>query len=221
MTWCAPIDLHQSAVSSREAVAITVKPAPRQLDRHRADATGATDDQQRFALAAALAVERHALEQQLPRRERGQRQGCRGRGVDGPRRVTGQPRVDQMELRIAAGAGHVAGVIHAIAWLEATDGCADCLDRAGRVVAEHPGLRFDLRLRRADLGIDRVHRHRLDAHQQVVFAGCGLRQLDIEEGLRIIDRQVTVECDGFHACGSVAMLNGTGGGLRSANMPFQ
>ena len=135
--------------------------------------------------------------------------------------MAGQACVDPLELRVAAGAGDVAGVVHAIARPEAADRFTDRLDDAGGVVAEHLRLRLDLRLGRADLGVDRIHRDRLDAHQQVVRAGRGRGQFDVEQRLRVVDRQVAGECDGFHADGSVGTRNGTGGGLRSANMPFQ
>ncbi len=112
--------------------------------------------------------------------------------------MTNQPRIDQLVFGIAAGAGDVTGVVHTIAGREAAHRCTDCVDRAGGIVAKHLRPRLDLRLGRTNLGIDRIDRHRLDAHQQVMLAGHRLRQLDIEQGGLIIDRQVMGQCDGFH-----------------------
>ncbi len=74
-----------------------------ELDRDRADPTGTADHQQAPA-AVGLIVETvgHALEQQLPCGQCGQRQG-RGLGeVQGVRLAPDDAFVDKLELRIGA-----------------------------------------------------------------------------------------------------------------------
>ena len=191
----------------------------RQLDRDRTHAAGAADDQQDPAGAAAFEGIAHALEQQFPGGERGERQGRGLREIERAGLARDDALVDQLQLRVAAGAGDVAGVVDRVAGTEHRDLRADRLDHPGRVVAQHLRLRFDLRLRRAHLGIDRIHRDRFDAHQQVATLRDGRIEFDIEQRLRVVDGQVAGEGDGFHGVGS--RWGGTGGGLRSANMPFQ
>jgi hypothetical protein len=101
-------------------------------------------------------------------------------------------------LRVAARARDVAGVIDRVAGRERRDRGTDRFHDTGRVVAEHFRLRLDLRLGRADFGIDRIDRNGFDAHEQVVRAGNRFRQFDVDQRLRIVDRQVAGQGNGFH-----------------------
>src|SRR5690606_17100033 len=159
---------------------------------------------------------------QFPGRDRGQRQRGGLRELQRLRLVSDDARVDPLVFGVAARAGDVAGVVDLVARLETGDLVADGFDHAGRVEPQHFRRRFDLRLRRAHLGVDRIDRYRLDPHQQVVPGGRGrLRQLDVEQRLWIVDRQVAGEGDGFHADSCATGWTATGAGLRSANCPFQ
>ena len=86
-----------------------------------------------------------------------------------------------MELRIAAAARDIAGVVHLVTRLEQGDVFADGFDHAGGVIAQHFRLCFDLRFGRADLGVHGIDRDRFDTHQYVVAAGGWHGQFDIEQ----------------------------------------
>ena len=187
---------------------------PGQLNRHRADPAGATDHQQASCVAFGVEVEGHALEQQFPGGDRGQRQGCRLGEVQGGRLGADQALVDQVVLGVAAGAGGVAGVIDLVPGLEQFHLIAHRLDHAGSIEAQHPRL---IQQRRrtgpgaAQLGVHRIDRGRLDPYQQVARTGLGARQGDILQGLGIIDGQMAAEGDGFHqGTGHAVILVGAG-----------
>jgi hypothetical protein len=165
------------------------------------------------------------VKQQLPGGDGGQRQR-RGLGEVQRRRLAADDAlVDQLELRVAAGTGDVAGVVDLVAGREQGHLVADRLDHAGGVVAEHARRIFLLRLGCAHLGIDRVDRDRFHPHQDVVAGRFGLGQFDVLQGLRVVDGQVAGKADGFH--GGLRLRRGfgrmiqTGSGLRSANCPRQ
>ena len=187
---------------------------PGQLNRHRTDPAGAADHQQAARVAFGVQMEGHALEQQFPGGDRGQRQGCRLGEVQGGRLGADQALVDQVVLGVAAGAGGVAGVIDLVPGLEQFHLIAHRLDHAGSIEAQHPRL---IQQRRrtgpgaAQLGVHRIDRGRLDPYQQVARTGLGARQGDILQGLGIIDGQMAAEGDGFHqGTGHAVILVGAG-----------
>ena len=98
----------------------------------------------RIAVASALG-NAEAIKEQLPGRDRSERQ-CGGvRVIERGGLMTGDALVDDAVLGIGAGAGDGAGVKHGVAGLEQRDGRADGLDRPdgipteqARRVAEQP-----------------------------------------------------------------------------------
>ena len=87
----------------------------RDLDRHRADAAGAADDEQRALVGALAALDADAVEQELPGGDGRQRQG-RGLGEAQPGRLAADDAlVDQVVLGVGAGPDHRAGVEHCFA----------------------------------------------------------------------------------------------------------
>src|SRR5262249_44216723 len=119
--------------------------------------------------------------------------------------------VDELPLCIGAGTRDVAGVPDRITRLEQRNLVPDALDDSCRVVTEHARLLFDLRLRRTHLRVDRIDRYRFDSDQQVAPCRLRLGQLDIDQRLRIVDRQVAGQGNGLHATlrsAAVAQCNG-------------
>ncbi len=176
-----------------------------ELDRHRADAARAADDQQGpAAVAAAIELVGHALEQQLPGGERGQRQG-RGFGeIQRARLARHQSFIHQVHLCVAARPGDIAGVVHLVPHLERGHLGADGQDGARGVETEDAGRRVFALARTPQLGIDRVDRHCLHAHQQVLpLRGGGRGQFDVFQRAGILDRQGVAQAHSFHGRSSV------------------
>ncbi len=121
--------------------------------------------------------------------------------------------VDELVLRVAAAARDVAGVEHRIARLEQRHVRAGGFDDARGVIAEHFRLGFDRRLRCAHFRVDRIHRNRLDTNEKIATLRRWLCKFDVDERLRIVDRQIAGQADGFHR----DLQAQTGGGLRSPN----
>ncbi|MET3147156.1 UNVERIFIED_ORG: hypothetical protein ABIB63_002954 [Xanthomonas axonopodis] len=79
--------------------------------------------------------------------------------------ASGNAGVHQLVLRIAARPPDIAGVIDLVADRKGSNLRADRLDHAGCVVTQDLRRLQRLRLGRAYLRIDRVHRDRLHPHQ--------------------------------------------------------
>src|SRR6185369_14308524 len=99
----------------------------------------------------------------------------------------------------AARADDAAGVVHRVARLEERAVGTGGLHHARRVPAEDLRRRLNQILRRAALGVHGVHRYRLHLHQQVPARRLGSVDFQVEQRLRIVDGQVLVQADGFHA----------------------
>jgi hypothetical protein len=148
----------------------------------------------------------HVMHPQFPhpgfgfrsRRGGGQRQRCRLGESERSGHAPHQTRVHRLVLRIAALPRQVAGVPDAVARPEAGDLGADGFDHAGSVPAGYAPLTLRRRAVAAHLGIDRIDRHRLDPHQQILPARLGRRQFDIDQTICAIHRQVFAGGDGFH-----------------------
>ena len=160
----------------------------RELDQDRADAAGAADDQKRARIDALSGHRAEAVEQQLPRRDRGQRQGCGLRERQRLRLAADDALVDQMKLRIGALALDRAGIENLIARLEQRDLGTDRIDDAGGVVAQDLGLAFRRGGALADLVIDGVGRDRLHRDADIAAARFRFRGLEIDQCIRGIDR---------------------------------
>jgi hypothetical protein len=99
------------------------------------------------------------------------------------------PLVDQVEVRVRAGPGDRARVPDLVAGLEERDRAAGRDHDAGRVVPQDLGL--PARVGAGPyLDVDGVDRHGLDPHQQIVLAGRGHWQLEIEQAGRVGDREI-------------------------------
>ncbi len=168
-----------------------------QLDRHRSDAARTADHQQVLAgMTTVIQLQRHALEQQFPGGERGQRQGGRFSEIQRGRLACDQAFIHPLVLRIAARAGDIAGVIDLVAGGEQAGLFADCFDHAGCVPTEHAGRLERGRISgRALLAIDGVDRDCFDPDQQVTTAWRqGWGQLDIAQ----CGGGFTTQGDSFH-----------------------
>jgi hypothetical protein len=139
-----------------------------------------------------------AVEQQFVRGDGGQRQRGGLRVVEAPGRERGDALVHRVQLGVGAGPDDGAGVVHAVAHLEVLHARADGLDRAHGVPAQHLGLARFGRGVLADLGVHRVDRHGLHAHQQVARGGHGRGQFDVLQRLGVVDGKGLVVADGFH-----------------------
>ena len=170
----------------------------RELDQDRADAAGAADDQQRLPGAAVL---RHPqpVEQQLVGGDGGQRQRGGLRVFQALRCERGDAFVDHVQLAVGAGAGDRAGVVHAVAGLESADRCADGLDRADRVPAQHLGavrrparapLRTLVSTGFTEIAFTRTSRSRAP--------GAGSGRLEVFERGGVVDGEGLAVADGFH-----------------------
>ena len=168
------------------------------LNADRPYPTRTTDNQHRLAGILALRRDTQAIEHRFPGRDGRQRQRCRLWEIERSRLVADDPLVYQVVLAIRAGARNAAGVEHGIAYLEQRDIRADSHDGASGVPAQHARRILDLVFRRPDLGVHGIHRDRLHLDQQVMAAGLGPGDLDIDERLRIADGQVTGQTNGFH-----------------------
>jgi hypothetical protein len=116
--------------------------APRQLRQDRADAARAVDDEHRILAGHPIERDREPIEQQLPRRQRRERQHGGGAGIDARRPRPDETLVGGVQLGVDAGTVDRAGVEHGIARLEQARIAAPLLDLADRVIAENPRLTF-------------------------------------------------------------------------------
>ncbi len=159
-----------------------------QLNGDRGYTAGAANDQNRRCARHRLAHVQ-PIEQRLPRRDGGQRQGGGLRPVERFRLVADDPLVHQVQFGVGALAGHVAGVEDGVARLEQarlrTDGGHGA---AGVVAQDGPLARFRLGSF-AHLGVDRVHRNRLHLHQDIAAGGDWFRQGDVDQGGFVVDGQ--------------------------------
>jgi hypothetical protein len=141
-----------------------------------------------------------AVEQQFPRGYRGQGQG--GGGVEVERGGLGSDDalVHQLECTVAAGTVDGAGVEHRVARLEQGHIGADRVHDAGGVEAQDadlPGRRLCIG---ALLHVDRVDRDRPDRDAQIARTRLWDRQVEVEQGFRVGERQRLPVADGLHAC---------------------
>ena len=109
--------------------------------------------------------------------------------------------VDQLEFGVAAGAGDVAGVVHLVAGAEQGDVAAGGLDDARGVPAEDPRGAVVFLARLALLVVDRVDGDRLDPDPHIARAGDGIGQVEELEAVRVVERELAGEGDGFHGAG--------------------
>ena len=103
-----------------------------------------------------------------------------------------------MKFRIGALALDRAGIEHFVAGLEQSDIRPDGVDHAGCVVAENFGFAFRRRGALAHLGIDGVHRHRLDRDADVAGLRFRLGGLEIDQRFRVLDGEGLFVSDGLH-----------------------
>ena len=147
-------------------------------------------------MAAVIQLQWHALEQQFPGGEGGQRQrGCFGE-IECGRLARDQALVHPLVLGVAARSGDVAGEVDLVTGGEQDGLVTDGFDHAGCVPAEHPGNLQGGRIGGgALLAVDGVDRHRFDPDQQVAAARRQRRrQQDITQGRCVF----TTQGDGFH-----------------------
>src|SRR6185312_1629437 len=129
---------------------------------------------------------------------RGEGYGCRGGEVERGRLVTHDALVDGVEVGVRAFARDVSGVVDLVADREAGHLGTDRRHRARRIESEPGGC--TVRQSATSLGVDRVHRDRLDAHQEVARTQLGEGNLDLAEGRCLGDRSGRSD-DGGHGTG--------------------
>ena len=170
----------------------------RQLDGDRAHTARAGGDQQRTGIVGAADAQTEPIEERLPGSDRGQRHGRGLCEIERTRLATDDALINQMPLRIGARAGPRAGVEHLVARLEQRDVGANRLDHAGGIETQHAQPTRIGRDIASHLGVDRVDRYRVDAHQQVATGDNRFGQLEVDQTLGIGDRQALTVSDGFH-----------------------
>jgi hypothetical protein len=107
--------------------------------------------------------------------------------------------IDRLPFGIAAGPGEIAGVKHLVARREVRHALTDRLHHARRVPAEDARrIVRPFAERRADLGVHRIHRDGLHAHQQVLVAGFGFSGFEFHQTCRIVHWQKFPRSDRFH-----------------------
>ena len=143
-------------------------------------------------------VDLHAVEVRFPRRDRGQRDCGRLREVHRLRFERHDALVNEMQLAVGAGARNVARIVDLVATPKQRDLRPDRCDRSCRVPAQHSWLCLDPTACYALLGIYRVHRNCGHAHHDVLSGRDRIGQRYIDERLRVGDRQMANEGDGFH-----------------------
>ncbi|MND90273.1 hypothetical protein D3C80_823500 [compost metagenome] len=181
-----------------------------ELRKNRAHATCRADDQQALAFIGFAFAHLQALEQQFPRRDRGERQGSGFGESEGLGHVADDALVHHMQLAVAARPRDGASVKHLVADREQRHLTAHGLDHTGHVPTQHFGrAAFGLDVL-AHLGVHRVDRDGFDFHEQVAGAGNRLWQLDVLQSLVVADRQRGVVGNGFHG----RLLNTNKEGIR-------
>jgi hypothetical protein len=161
----------------------------RQLNADRSHAARSANDEERRAALRAAGVDLHAVEERFPGGNGGERNRGRLREVHAARLRADDALVDLLQLAVASRAGHVAGVVHLVARSEQRDLWAGGGDDTGRVPAEDARRGRARAARDALLGVDRVHRHRAHAHQQIVaLRRAGIGKGDVDERLGIVYR---------------------------------
>lgn len=169
-----------------------------ELDCDRADAAGAADDEERAA-RRGIAGELEAVEEHLPGGDGGEGQG----GGFGERERGGlaadEALVHGVEFGVGAVAVDGAGVINLVARLEA-GGVRPGLDHdAGGVPAKAERRAGAARPEAgADLGVDGIDGDGADRDEQVACAEGGARRFEVEQSIRVGDREMTGKGDGFH-----------------------
>jgi hypothetical protein len=156
-----------------------------ELDRHRADAAGATDDEDGGVAGRPLAVDLEAVEQHLPGGDRRERQGGGIGGRERLRSRTDDPLVDELQLGVRARAEDRPGIEHPVAGPEQRHRvpCPD--DSSHGIEAKDAEAALGRRIV-PKLGVDRIDGDRLDPHQQVMPERHRIGQLAPDQGIRAI-----------------------------------
>ncbi|MNV60080.1 hypothetical protein D3C71_1525320 [compost metagenome] len=150
-------------------------------------------------MAAVFKVQRHALEQQFPCGQRGQRQRCSLGEIQRGGFAPDQAFVHPLILGIATGAGDIARVIHLIAGGERRDLRADRLHHTSRVIPQDPRRILLLRARRALFGVDRIDGNSMYSYQQVAsLRRTGWRNAQVLQRGGVFNRQILGQSHGFH-----------------------
>lgn len=174
-----------------------------QWQQDRPDPAGGTDRPQ---CAGALPRQGEAVEQDLPRGDRGQRKrgGIRERQRGG--HTSDDALIDQMQALVRAGPVDAAGVERLITWTEERHLLAGGADDPGGVETQYPEPAQGRA--RAKLHIDRADRDRDDLDHQVVRPGP--RHLDraLGERGRVGGGQVLLVADRCR-CGHDSIVPGT------------
>src|SRR6185369_7895649 len=110
----------------------------RELNRDRAHAARAADQQHALAAVGAGAGNPEAIEQPFPRGERSERQGRGGGEPERPRFVANDALVHDVEFAVRTRLLDTAGVVDLVAWLEQLRAGADFANDARRIPAEYP-----------------------------------------------------------------------------------
>ena len=176
-----------------------------ELYGQRANAAGRPDDEQLRPRVPGRHLQ--PVEQPFPGGERGQRQGGGFSEAEALRFVAGNTLVDEMQFGIGARPVQIAGVEHRIARPEQGDLRSHRLDDAGGVPAEDDRRLVRTGAAHAHLGVHRIDRDCLHAHQQVARTRHRGGGVEIEERAFLGDGQRLDVADGFH-----------GGLLRAAHM---
>ena len=168
----------------------------RQLDGDGAHATGTADHQHIFSFALA-GLKTQLIFQGFPRSERGERQGGGFLHAQAVRLSGDQTLVNALVLCVAALTLHGAGVPDPVAGFEVFHFRTHRFHHAGSIKPQHPvtGL---LQGALAQFGVNRIDGDGLHGDQQIPRAGRGQVQLDILQGVNILDSSGLIESNRFH-----------------------
>lgn len=173
--------------------------AARELDQDRTNPAGTADDEQRARIDALAGLHAEAIEQQFPCGNGGEGQGRRLRERQRLRLVSDDALIDQVKFRIGALALDRACVPDFVAGFEQRDVRADGIDDSGGIEAENLGFAGGRFGAFADLVIYRVSRDRSDGDADIAALWLRLGCLEIDQGLRGVDRQRFFVTHGFHS----------------------
>ncbi len=158
------------------------------MNRKRADAARAADDEDRVRCARHRHLHVEAVEQHFPGGQRRQRhRGCL-RVAQRLRLVADDALVDELKFGVAAGADIAAGVIDFVASLEERHVRADLANDAGCVVTQHAQtarVRCEVH---AHLGVDRIDGHGLHFDEEVAAGGLRLVDVEIDQAVGVGNR---------------------------------
>ena len=171
-----------------------------QLDRDGTHTARAANHQQRQCSPRDRALHVKTIKERLPA---GQRREGQGGGIlvaQAFRHMRGDACIHRLQLRIAAGPVDGSRMEHPITHPETAHVTPHGTYRPHGVPAQDAPAAHGRSCRRAHLRIGRIDGNGLDGHQQIIWPGLRIRQLDVHQRAFIGNGQGLVETYGFHGC---------------------